>query len=267
MSRTIGFIGCGHLAKSIIGGLMKEKYVHPRQIIVSNRSKASLKEVEKQYGIRTTTNNAEVAKAADFLFLTVTPNMYETVIDEIKDVVNDHTVIILVGVGETIEKNEKRFNRPVKMIKAMPNTPTQVGEGITGIAVNEHITPGDQEEIKALFESIGAAEFIDESVMDVVSAIGGSSPAFTYMYIEALADGAVMYGMPRKQAYVFAAQAVLGAAKMLLETGMHPGSLKDSVCSPGGTTIESVALLEEKGFRSAVIEAIRANIEKGKKFK
>lgn len=191
--------------------------------------------------------------------------MYGTVIEEIRDVIRENTIVILVAVGETIEKNEKRLNRAIKIIKAMPNTPSLVGQGITGIAVNDLVTPEDLEEIKALFECFGRVEFVDESIMDVVTAIGGSSPAFTYMYIEALADGAVMYGMSRKQAYVFAAQAVLGAAKMLLETGMHPGTLKDSVCSPGGTTIESVALLEDKGFRSAVIEAIKANMEKAKK--
>lgn len=265
MNRTIGFIGCGNIAKAMIGGMIKTKKIDPKQIIVSNRSLSSLQEIEQTYGILTTRENLEVARNADFLFLTTTSGMYGTVIEEIRDVIRENTILILVAVGETIEKNEKRLNRAIKIIKAMPNTPSLVGQGITGIAVNELVTPEDLEEIKALFECFGRVEFVDESIMDVVTAIGGSSPAFTYMYIEALADGAVMYGMSRKQAYVFAAQAVLGAAKMLLETGMHPGTLKDSVCSPGGTTIESVALLEDKGFRSAVIEAIKANMEKAKK--
>lgn len=265
MNRTIGFIGCGNIAKAMIGGMIKTKKIDPKQIIVSNRSLSSLQEIEQTYGILTTRENVEVARNADFLFLTTTSGMYRTVIEEIRDVIRENTILILVAVGETIEKNEKRLNRAIKIIKAMPNTPSLVGQGITGIAVNELVTPEDLEEIKALFECFGRVEFVDESIMDVVTAIGGSSPAFTYMYIEALADGAVMYGMSRKQAYVFAAQAVLGAAKMLLETGMHPGTLKDSVCSPGGTTIESVALLEDKGFRSAVIEAIKANMEKAKK--
>jgi len=265
MNRTIGFIGCGNIAKAMIGGMINTKRVDPKQIIVSNRSLSSLQEIEQTYGVLTTRKNVEVAKNADYLFLTTTSGMYETVIEEIRDVIRENTILILVAAGETIEKNEKRLNRAIRIVKAMPNTPSLVGQGITGIAVNELVTPEDMEEIKALFECFGRVEFVDESIMDVVTAIGGSSPAFTYMYIEALADGAVMYGMPRKQAYVFAAQAVLGAAEMLLETGLHPGTLKDNVCSPGGTTIESVALLEGKGFRSAVIEAIKANMEKANK--
>lgn len=265
MNRVVGFIGCGNIAKSIIGGMMRASFMTPEQIIVSNRSIPSLQEMEQTYGIRTTTNNLEVAREADYLFLTTTSDMYGPVLEEIRDELKENATLILVAVGETIEKNEKRLNRPMKVIKAMPNTPALVGEGITGVAINSFVTPGDQEEIKALFESFGRVEFVDESIMDVVTAVGGSSPAFSYMFIEALADGAVMHGMSRKQAYVFAAQAVLGAAKMLLETGAHPGTLKDNVCSPGGTTIESVARLEEMGLRSAVIEAIKVNIEKAKK--
>lgn len=265
MNRTVGFIGCGNIAKSIIGGMMRANFIKPEQIIVSNRSLPSLQEVEQTYGILTTTNNLEVARKADFLFLTTTSNMYGPVLEEIRDELKENAILILIAVGETIEKNERRLNRPMKVIKAMPNTPALVGEGITGVAINSFVTPGDQEEIKALFESFGRVEFVNESIMDVVTAVGGSSPAFSYMFIEALADGAVMHGMSRKQAYVFAAQAVLGAAKMLLETEAHPGTLKDNVCSPGGTTIESVARLEEMGLRSAVIEAIKVNIEKAKK--
>lgn len=265
MNRTIGFIGCGNIAKSMIGGIVTSHYVQPENIIVSNRSRGSLEEIRQSFGVTITSDNKEVAEKADFLFLTVTSDKYSAVINEIKDKVRESTVLILVAVGETIEKNEKRFKRPIKMVKAMPNTPSLVGEGITGIATNLLVTEGDLEEIRALFESFGRVEIVNESLMDVVTAVGGSSPAFTYMFIEALADGAVMYGMSRKQAYVFAAQAVLGAAKMMLETGIHPSELKDSVCSPGGTTIESVASLEERGLRSAVIEAVKVNMEKAKK--
>lgn len=264
MNRTIGFIGCGNIAKSLIAGIIKSGVVERNQVIASNRSTPSLQEVEEQYGIEITTNNIEVAKKADFLFLTVTSDSYEVVINEIKESVQPNAVIILVAAGESIQKNEHRFAKPVKLVKAMPNTPTMVNEGVTGIAVNQFVTESDLEETKALFESFGRVELVDESLMDVVTAVGGSSPAFTYMFIEALADGAVMYGMPRKQAYVFAAQAVLGAAKMMLETNIHPAELKDSVCSPGGTTIESVARLEERGLRSAVIEAVKVNVEKAK---
>mgnify|MGYP001113839791 CR=1 FL=1 len=264
MLGTVGFIGCGNIARAMMGGMIKSGVVSPDQIIASNRSFGILEEVQTNYGVRISQDNKTVAKEADMLFLTVTSKSYPEVIAEIKDFIRDTTVVILIAVGETIEKNEKRFSRPMKIAKAMPNTPALVQEGITGIAVNKLVTTQDQENLRVLFESFGKVVFLDESMMDIVTAIGGSSPAFIYMFIEALADGAVLYGMPREIAYVIASQAVLGAAKMVLETGLHPGTLKDKVCSPGGVTIESVAMLEERGFRSAVIEAVRINMEKAK---
>ncbi len=267
MEKTIGFIGCGNIAKSMIGGMMKGGRVQPSQIIASNLSEENLIEVEQLYGIRTTLNNSEVAREADFIFLTVPQSTYATVVEEIKDDIQDDAVVIIVAAGESIRKNEERLGRPLKVVKAMPNTPSLVGEGVTGVAVNDYVTPEDKMEVREVFESFGRMEFVDESLMDVVTAIGGSSPAYVYMFIEALADGAVRHGMSREKAYTIAAQSVLGAAKMVLETGAHPGQLKDDVCSPNGTTIESVALLEEKGIRSAVIEAVRVNIEKSKKVK
>ncbi len=264
MRKKIGFIGCGNIAKAMIAGIVEANYIPADQIYASNRSLRNLKEIKEKYDIHITRDNRQIANTCDIIFLTTTSDSYDPVIEEIKDCIKDDAIVILVAVGETIAKNEKRFDKPVKMVKAMPNTPAQVGEGITGVAVNSLITEEDKQEICTLFESFGKVEFVDESLMDIITAVGGSSPAFTYVFIEALADGAVMHGMSRKLAYTFAAQAVLGAAKMVLETGLHPGALKDSVCSPGGTTIESIARLEEKGLRSAVIDAIRVNMEKAK---
>lgn len=264
MTKTVGFIGCGNIAWAMISGILQSNYLPSEQIYASNRSIRNLNEVKEKYNIHITQDNRKIAETCDIIFLTTTSASYEQVIAEIKDFLKEDAIVIMVAVGESIAKNEKRFNKPVKLVKAMPNIPAQVGEGITGIAVNSLITSEDKKELCSLFESFGKVEFVDESLMDIITAVGGSSPAFTYIFIEALADGAVMHGMSRKQAYTFAAQAVLGAAKMVLETGMHPGALKDSVCSPGGTTIESIACLEEKGLRSAVIDAIRVNMEKAK---
>jgi pyrroline-5-carboxylate reductase len=147
----------------------------------------------------------------------------------------------------------------------MPNIPAKVGEGMTGICISEQITPEDQETLRTLAECFGRAEFVPERLMDAVVAVSGSSPAFVYIFIEAMADAAVAQGMPRKQAYTFASQAVLGSAKMVLESGLHPGELKDMVCSPAGTTIEGVRALESGGMRSAVFEALTACAEKGKR--
>ena len=146
----------------------------------------------------------------------------------------------------------------------MPNTPALVLEGATGICLNQQIEESDREQAVALFESFGVVAVVQESMMETVTGVSGSSPAYVFMFIEAMADAAVADGMPRAQAYQLAAQSVLGSAKMILETGKHPGELKDMVCSPGGTTIEAVRVLEEKGLRSAVIEGQRACVKRAK---
>ena len=151
-----------------------------------------------------------------------------------------------------------------KIVRAMPNTPALVGQGMAALSRNAAVSDGELEAARALFAAVGKAEEVDESLMDAVVGVSGSSPAYAYLFIEALADGAVAQGMPRKQAYTFAAQSVLGAAAMVLSTGQHPGELKDMVCSPGGTTIEAVKVLEKSGFRSAVQSAVTAAAEKSR---
>ncbi|WP_047982351.1 pyrroline-5-carboxylate reductase [Ornithinibacillus contaminans] len=262
MKRTIGFIGSGKMAEAIIGGMVKAEYAQPENIYASNRTMPKLLDLKVTYGIQVAEDNKDVAKKCDIVFLSITPDKYPAVIAEIKDVIKEEAIIIMIAAGQTIAQTEERFNKKLKLVKAMPNTPVLVGEGLTSISFNELVTSEEQQEIKRLFESFGKAEIIDESLMDTASAVGGSSPAFVYMYMEALADAAVLNGMPRSQAYKVAAQAVLGAAKMVLETGIHPGILKDEVCSPGGTTIQSVASLEDSGFRSSVIKAVQVNLDK-----
>ena len=146
----------------------------------------------------------------------------------------------------------------------MPNTPAQVGEGMTAVCANERVSQEELAEILKITDSFGCTEVIPERLMDAAGAVGGCAPAYVFMFIEAMADAAVSQGMPRKQAYKFASQTVLGSAKMVLETGKHPGELKDMVCSPAGTTIEAVRVLEEKGLRSAVMEAVRACVDKSR---
>jgi len=264
MNRKIGFIGCGNMAKAMIGGMVKSAFSHTDHIYASNRSRNNLEEMEQAYGIQTTDDNLVIAKECRTVFLAVKPEMYSPVIQQIKDAIHEDAIIIMIAAGQTIEQNEKRFERKIKLVRAMPNTPVLVGEGMTGISYNDRLTEEEAEEVKSLFECFGQAEFVDEKLMDVVSGVSGSSPAYAYMFIEALADGAVLQGMPRKQAYVLASQALLGAAKMVLETGIHPGQLKDNVCSPGGSTIKGVASLEENGLRTAVITAVNASITKAK---
>lgn len=258
MNRTIGFIGSGNMGGAIIGGILAARLVPPASIIASDLKKEGLARLEKTYGIRTTTDNVTVAKCADILFLAVKPNVYPAVISEIREAVRPETVVVSIAAGQSIEKVEGLFQTPVKLVRVMPNTPALVGEGMSALSPNSKVSPEETAEISAIMGSFGKAEIVPESLMDAVVGVSGSSPAYVYLFIEAMADAAVADGMPRAQAYTFAAQSVLGSAKMVLETGMHPGALKDMVCSPGGTTIEGVAVLEEEGFRSAVIKAQRA---------
>lgn len=260
----IGFIGLGNMAKAIIGGMLKQNLVRPEDIIGSARTKATLEAVEKEFGIITAGDNQRVAEEADVLVLAVKPVFFPEVIGEIKGAVTEDKLIISIAAGKTIEWIKGEFGKPVKLIRCMPNTPALVGEGCTAVC-GDPAAEQDMELCMRLMGSFGKAIAIDERLMDAAGAVGGSAPAYVFMFIEALADGGVAAGMPRKQAYEFAAQAVLGSARMVLEGGLHPGELKDMVCSPGGTTIEGVRVLEERGMRSSVIEAISACVEKSKK--
>lgn len=263
MGYKIGFIGCGNMASAIISGLISKASVSPSDIIASDASPAAIKKISDTYNINTTQDNKQVAREADVIFLAVKPQFYEAVTADIKDTINNNQIIVTIAPGKTLRWLSEHLGS-VKIVRTMPNTPALVGEGVTGVCKNEYVTDDEFVYIMSLLESFGIAEAIPESLMDVCVAVSGSSPAYTFMFIEAMADAAVADGMPRDKAYKFAAQAVLGSAKMVLETGRHPGELKDMVCSPGGTTIEAVRVLEEKGFRSSVIEAMKACTAKAK---
>ncbi|MDF2699331.1 MAG: proC [Haloplasmataceae bacterium] len=264
MNKIIGFIGCGNMAQAMLGGMIKSHVVEPNKIIASALHEDTLNTIKNKYNINTTLCNKEVAKTVDILILAVKPYVYQSVIDEIKNEIKADAIIVNIAAGITIKKTEEMFGKKVKIIKAMPNTPALVLEGMTALTYNEGLTVDEIFTIKTIFSSFGKVEVVKENLMDVVTAVSGSSPAYIFMLIEAMADAAVLQGMPRSQSYIFASQAVLGAAKMVLETGEHPGKLKDGVCSPGGTTIEAVAKLEEKGFRSSIIEAMNACFNKSK---
>lgn len=258
----IGFIGCGNMASAMIGGILKKQVVTQEQILASAKTEAGRERAGKELGIRMTASNREVAAFADVLILAVKPFYYEEVIREIREDVKPETVIVSITPGKTLAWLEEQFGWPVKVVRTMPNTPALVGEGMSCICGGGETTSQDMENVCRIFDGFGKSEIVTEEMIDVVVGVSGSSPAYVFMFIEALADGAVAEGMPRAQAYRFAAQAVLGSAKMVLETGKHPGELKDMVCSPKGTTIEAVRVLEEKGLRSAVFEAVKACVEK-----
>ncbi len=260
----LGFIGCGNMAKAIMGGIIRSGIVSAADIIAAAAHAKTLEAAEKSLGIHTTLQNAEVVRRSETIFLAVKPQYYEEVIRGIADEAGEGKLFITIAPGKTLEWLENAFGGSVHLVRAMPNTPAMVGEGMTAACPNRYVTKDEKERTLTLLSAFGKTELVPESLMDAVVSVSGSSPAFVFMMIEAMADAAVADGIPRAQAYTFAAQAVLGSAKMVLETGRHPAELKDMVCSPAGTTIEAVRVLEEKGFRSSIIEAMRACTKKAK---
>ena len=259
----LGFIGCGNMAQAIMKGILGKGLYAKEEIIAADHSEEALKRAEAELGVSTSTDNCQAAQA-DIILLAVKPFHFKEVIPEISGEVTKDKLVISIAAGQTIENIEKLFDKPISLVRVMPNTPALVGEGAAGICHNENVTEETLHKAVEIFECLGMAEVISEKMIDAVIGVSGSSPAYVFMFIEAMADAAVADGMPRAQAYRFAAQAVLGSAKMVLETGKHPGELKDMVCSPAGTTIEAVRVLEEKGLRSAVFEAQKACVEKAK---
>ena len=253
----LGFIGTGNMAGAIMGGIIKNQIFRPEEIIGADISEAGREKTKEAYGIEVTGDNRKAADS-EVLILSVKPQYYADAIAEIKDCGRDDQLIITIAPGKTLAWLEEQFGKPVKIVRTMPNTPALVGEGMTAACVNQYVTEEEKAYALKILSSFGKVELVPEHLIDAVVAVSGSAPAYVFMFIEAMADAAVAEGMPRAQAYEFAAQAVYGSAKMVLETGKHPGELKDMVCSPAGTTIEAVRVLEEKGLRSAVIEAMRA---------
>ena len=262
MNVKIGFIGSGNMAQAIIGGMIDSKLVSKDNIYTTAVSDKTINLVKEKYGVNTSKDNKDVANKTDIIFLAVKPNVYKTVIDEIKDVVDENKLIVTIAAGQTIENIEDMFGRELRIIRTMPNTPALVGEGMGLITANKKATNEDVENVVKIFNSFGKSEIVEEALIDTAGSLSGCGPAYTYMYIEALADAAVESGVKRDLAYKLAAQMVLGSAKMVLESGEHPGALKDNVCSPGGTTIKGVNVLEKAGFRGVVIDALLASINK-----
>ena len=260
----LGFIGAGNMGGAIIGGVVSSGLVNACDITVADRDAKKLNDLRDKFDVNISLDNLDCTDA-DVVFLCVKPNVIEYVIDELKSGVKNDTVFVSIAAGQSLEKLEGMFADPqVKIVRVMPNTPALVGEGMSAVCANENVTEEEMQTVLGIFNCLGKAQNVSENIMDAVTAVSGSSPAYVFMFIEAMADAAVRGGMSRDMAYTFAAQAVLGSAKMVLETKKHPAELKDMVCSPGGTTIDAVAVLEEEGMRNAVMKAMQACINKSK---
>lgn len=256
----IGFIGCGNMGKAMVSGALKNNYAKSNEITFTD--KGNYEEIEKHYNIKKSDSNIELAKNSEIIILAVKPNVYMEVINEIKECINENSIIVPITPSFTIEEIQKAFENNIKVARIMPNTPAMVNSGITGVSFSENIDKKDKKEILDFLNSFGEVIIIKEELMGGLSAVSGSGPAFIYMLIEAMADAGVNEGITRKDSYKLAAKTVEGAAKMVLETGEHPGKLKDDVSSPGGSTIAGVIELENSGFRSSIIRGIRKTVDK-----
>ncbi|MEG0868321.1 MAG: pyrroline-5-carboxylate reductase [Hafnia sp.] len=262
VDKKIGFIGCGNMGKAILGGLVASKLIPAENITVYNRSAKSVEAISQEFGSRGANSADEVAKEADVLIVGVKPNMMANILGEIRDALKPNAIIVSIAAGVTLETLEFALKDGQKVVRVMPNTPALVNAGMSSITPNKQVSEDESALIVEIFSSFGRAEIVPEYLIHSVVGVSGSAPAYVFMFIEAMADAAVLGGMPRAQAYQFAAQAVMGSAKMVLETGKHPGELKDMVCSPGGTTIEAVKVLEQKGLRAAVMDAMQSCMAK-----
>lgn len=256
MNVNIGFIGAGNMGQAMITGMIKSETVSPDKIFVSSIATDELNHFADRAGFNLLKSNRDVIKECDIIILAVKPDKAFDVLSDCADEFDGGKIFVTVAAGLPIAFYERILGCDKKIVRTMPNTPAMVLESMTAICCNKNVSDDERSVVGRLFEAFGVVEFIDEEKMSAVTAVAGSSPAYAFMFIEAMADGAVKMGLPRQTAYKMAAQALKGSAQMVLETGENPAKLKDMVCSPGGTTIEAVATLEKCGFRSAVIEAV-----------
>ena len=257
-------IGSGNMGKAMVRGVLQAKLLKPSEIIMTDVDEKRVKAIEEELGIGGGTDNRKAVGESHVIVLAVKPQFLVSAIDGFADSVKEKSIIVSIAPGKTLEQLQAKFAKGTKIIRAMPNTPAMVMEGMTGLCPNGEVTKDELREVKGIFEAFGRAEVIAENVMDAVVGISGSSPAYVCLMIEALADAAVKEGLNRPQAYIFAEQAVMGSAKLLLDKKMHPGELKDMVCSPGGTTIEAVSRLEDGQFRGTIMQAVEACVKKSR---
>jgi len=265
MKKTIGFIGCGNMGTAMIKGLQTHHLFKPENIVVADPSQEKTHTLQTKYGVSVAQNNQAVAQVADYLVLAVKPYLYSEVLKEIKEAIKSDVLIIVIAVGVTFGDVKAILGNKVKVIRTQPSTPAFVGESDSTLCPDDLLTKAEVQEVVDIFKTFGKVEIISEKLMNVVPAIASSAPVYTMLMIEAMADGGVLHGFPRDQAYRLAAQSVYGAAKLVLESGENPAVLKDQICTPGGTTIEAVKVLEEKGFRAALIDAVDACARKSQK--
>lgn len=259
---VLGFAGMGNMAKAMLTRVLSSGIHAPDDIIGFDIAEEALTKTCSETGIHMAGSNIGVARQADIVILAVKPDVCGKVLSEISPGMTNAKALVSIVLGWTTARLRDFVGNECQILRVMPNTPAMVGEGMTVLAKEHDLSEEMLAAVMRIFELLGRVRFVSESEMDAATGLSGSGSAYVYLFIEALADGGVRQGLPREDATVLAAQTVLGAAKMVLETGLHPGTLKDAVCSPGGSTIEGVTALEKRAMRAAVIEAVSASAEK-----
>lgn len=264
--KRLGVIGCGNMGGAMLRQMLKSGLFMPGEVIVSDSNAAAREKIHRETGVEATEDNTQAARAQAVL-LAVKPQYVRSVIAEIAGSLDRDTLILSIVTGYDIAMLQALLGREgAHIVRVMPNTPALVGEGVLAACRSEQVTEAEWAQVMGCLSCMGLAEEVPEPLMDAVTGVSGSSPAFVFMFLEALADAGVRGGLPRATAQRFAAQVLIGSGKLALETGLHPGQLKDMVASPAGTTIEGVAALERDGFRGAVLDAVEAAIQKAKSF-
>uniref|UniRef100_A0A6V3K1Q8 Pyrroline-5-carboxylate reductase n=2 Tax=Lotharella globosa TaxID=91324 RepID=A0A6V3K1Q8_9EUKA len=254
----VGFIGAGQMATAMARGIVKSKLYPAADIIASDRSKEQRESFAKLVGCSTTEDNKAVAKGSETLILAVKPNIVPYVLAEVKGCLTSSTLVVSIAAGVSLATMEELLPTGTRLARVMPNTPCLVGETASAYALGKNATKDDGKTVEQILQACGKTCRVQEKLLDAVTGLSGSGPAYVYILIEAMADGGVRMGLPRPVALQLAAQTVLGSAKMVMETGEHPGLLKDKVASPGGTTIAGIHALEKGGFRATVMNAVEA---------
>ncbi|MEK6764651.1 MAG: pyrroline-5-carboxylate reductase [Planctomycetota bacterium] len=265
LKEKIGFIGGGKMGEALIKGVLRAKLSSADKIIVSDVDKKRCQILEEDTGIKTTQENKKVTSSSDVMILAVKPNVMGSILEELKSDITPKHLVVSIAAGIPLDFIESFLNEGCRAVRVMPNTPCLVGETAAGYALGKNATRHDGELVGQILNAVGKSFLLEEKYLDAVTGLSGSGPAFIYMVIDALADGGVKMGLPREVSTKLAAQTAFGAAKMVLESGMHIGELKDFVTSPGGTTIEGLHALEKGGLRNALINAVEVATKKSKR--
>ena len=253
-----GFIGSGQMATALVQGMLAAGVATRERLMASDAVEAAREIFTKKTGVIACQSNSDVAKQSDVLVLAVKPQTISHVLEELKPVVGSGHLVVSIAAGVTLTALRKGLGEGSRLVRVMPNTPALIGCGASAYCLDNSATEADEATVHEFLQSVGASFRVPETMIDAVTGLSGSGPAYIYLVIEALSDGGVKMGLPRATAMALAAQTVLGAARMVLETGVHPGVLKDQVASPGGTTIAGLHMLERGGLRATLIDAVEA---------